>query len=72
MPDFQRRHYVQVAELVREMRHHRRTISHDPMDWVVVTNRLSQVGSSGRPALWDCLQELALSVGFRLTTGDEP
>jgi chromosome partitioning protein len=57
------------AELVREMRHHRRTVSHEPMDWVVVTNRLSQVGSSGRPALWDCLQELALDVGFRLTTG---
>jgi chromosome partitioning protein len=57
------------AELVREMRHHRRTISHEPMDWVVVTNRLSQVGSSGRPALWDCLQELALDVGFRLTAG---
>ena len=56
------------AELVREMRHHRRSISHEPMDWVVVINRLSQVGSSGRPVLWDCLQELALSVGFRLTT----
>lgn len=57
------------AELVREMRRHRRTVDGDPTDWVVVRNRISPLGSSITPALCDCLLELASEVGFRSVTG---
>lgn len=57
------------AELVREMRRHRRTVDGDPTDWVVARNRISPLGSSIAPALSDCLRELASEVGFRPATG---
>jgi chromosome partitioning protein len=53
------------AELVREMRRHRRSVDGDLTDWVVVRNRISPSGSSTKPVLCDSLQELALEVGFR-------
>ena len=57
------------AELVREMRRHRRSVDGDLTDWVVVRNRISPSGSSAKPVLCDSLQELALEVGFRVATG---
>jgi chromosome partitioning protein len=57
------------AELVREMRRHRRSVDGDLTDWVVVRNRISPSGSSTRPVLCDSLQKLALEVGFRVATG---
>jgi len=57
------------AELVREMRRHRRSVDGDLTDWVVVRNRISPSGSSTEPVLCDCLHELALGVGFRVATG---
>jgi chromosome partitioning protein len=57
------------AELVREMRRHRRSVDGELPDWVVVRNRISPSGSSTEPVLRDCLQELALGVGFRVATG---
>jgi chromosome partitioning protein len=57
------------AELVREMRRHRRSVNGDFPDWVVVRNRNSSPGSSMTSVLGDCLQQLALAVGFRLATG---
>ena len=57
------------AELVREMRRHRRSVDGDPADWVVVRNRISPSGSSKKSVLCDCLHELALGVGFRVATG---
>jgi chromosome partitioning protein len=57
------------AELVREMRRHRRSVDGDLTDWVVVRNRISQQGSSIAPVLCDSLQQLALGVGFRAATG---
>ncbi len=57
------------AELVREMRRHRRSVDGDLTDWVVVRNRISPSGSSTRPVLCDSLQELAREVGFRVATG---
>jgi chromosome partitioning protein len=41
------------AELVREMRRHRRSVDGDLTDWVVVRNRISP-GSSTKPVLCDC------------------
>jgi chromosome partitioning protein len=57
------------ADLVREMRRHRRSVGGDLSDWVVVRNRISPSGSSPKPVLSDRLQELALEVGFRVATG---
>ena len=57
------------ADLVREMRRHRRSLDGDPTDWLVVRNRISSLGSSIAPALCDCLRELASEVGFRSATG---
>jgi chromosome partitioning protein len=37
------------AELVREMRRHRRLVDGDLTDWVVVRNRISPSGSSAKP-----------------------
>src|SRR5258705_6622643 len=57
------------AELVREMRRHRRSVDGDLTDWVVVRNRISPSGSSTKPVLCDSLQELAREMGFRDATG---
>src|SRR6266478_4577461 len=57
------------AELVREMRRHRRSFDGHFTDWVVVRNRISSSGSSTRPVICDSLQKLALEVGFRVATG---
>jgi chromosome partitioning protein len=57
------------AELVREMRRHRRSVDGDLTDWVVVRNRISPSGSSTKPVLSDSLQKLALEMGFRVATG---
>jgi chromosome partitioning protein len=56
------------AELVREMRRHRRSIDGALSDWVVVCNRLSP-DSAMSPVFSNSLQELALALGFRLTAG---
>src|SRR3984893_4873220 len=57
------------AELVREMRRHRRSVDGDLTDWVVVRNRISSFGSSIGPVLCESLHELALGLGFRVATG---
>jgi chromosome partitioning protein len=56
------------AELVREMRRHRRSIDGALSDWVVVCNRISP-DSAMSPVFSNSLQELALALGFRLATG---
>ena len=57
------------AELVREMRRHRRSVDGDLTDHVVVRNRISPHPSAMEPVISDCLQQLALAVGFRVATG---
>ncbi|SHK14410.1 chromosome partitioning protein [Bradyrhizobium lablabi] len=57
------------AELVREMRRHRRSVDGDPTDWVVVRNRVSPFGSPIEAVFCNGLQELALALGFRAATG---
>jgi chromosome partitioning protein len=57
------------AELVSEMRQHRRSADRQFTDWVVVCNRIFRLGSSVQPVLSDSLQELALALGFRVTAG---
>jgi chromosome partitioning protein len=57
------------AELVREMRRHRRSIDGALSDWIVVCNRLSRPDSAISPVFSNSLQDLALALGFRIATG---
>jgi chromosome partitioning protein len=57
------------GELVRETRSHRRPVDGAFIDWVIARNRLSPQGSSAAKALGDCLQDLALTAGFRVVAG---
>ena len=57
------------GELVREMRHHRRPIDGALIDWVVVRNRVSSFGTYIKPIICECLDELALRLGFRVALG---
>src|SRR5437870_8070748 len=57
------------GELVRETRRHRRPVDGAMIDWVVVRNRTSPLGSPTATALCNCLQDLALRAGFRVATG---
>jgi len=52
------------AELVREMRRHRRSVDGELPDWVVVRNRISPSGSSKELVLCDCLHEPIAKVRY--------
>jgi chromosome partitioning protein len=61
------------AELVREMRRHRRSVDGDPTDWVVVRNRISPSGSPKESVLCDCLNGLtALDALCDVVPGVDP
>ncbi len=57
------------AEMVRDARRHRRTVDGTRMDWVVVRNRLSMLGSRNKRLVGEGLQELAARLGFRCVDG---
>lgn len=57
------------AELVRDARRQRRVVDGRMMDWAVVRNRLSTIGSRNRKLVGDGLNELAGRLGFRLLDG---
>jgi chromosome partitioning protein len=57
------------AEMVRDARRQRRTIDGTRMDWVVVRNRLSMLGSRNKRLVGEGLQELAARLGFRCVDG---
>jgi chromosome partitioning protein len=57
------------AEMVREARRQRRLVDGGLTDWVVVRNRLSLLGSRNKRLIGAGLNELGLSMGFRLTDG---
>jgi chromosome partitioning protein len=59
----------QYSEMVREARRQRRMIDGRLMDWIVVRNRLSMLGSRNNRLVGEGLQELALRLGFRATEG---
>jgi chromosome partitioning protein len=54
------------GELVREARRHRRSLDGVYADWVVVRNRVALQESIANPMLREGLNELALSLGFRM------
>jgi chromosome partitioning protein len=57
------------AAMVRDARRHRRTIDGTYMDWLVVRNRLSLLGSRNKRLVGEGLSELANRLGFRCIDG---
>jgi chromosome partitioning protein len=57
------------SDMVREARRQRRIVDHAAIDWIVVRNRLSMLGSRNKRLVGEGLQELALRLGFRAVDG---
>jgi chromosome partitioning protein len=59
----------QYSHMVREARVQRRMVDGSRMDWVVITNRLSILGSRNRERISTAVRELAARIGFRTAEG---
>jgi chromosome partitioning protein len=59
-------HYT---EMVREARRQRRLVDGRQVDWVVVRNRLTTLGSRNKQLVGDGLRQLAEQLGFRFSDG---
>jgi chromosome partitioning protein len=57
------------AEMVRAARRHRRVVDSVQMDWIVVRNRLSMLGSRNKRLVGQGLEQLATRLGFRFAEG---
>ena len=57
------------SDMVREARRQRRVVDHATIDWIVVRNRLSLLGSRNKRLVGEGLQELSLRLGFRAVDG---
>jgi chromosome partitioning protein len=57
------------AQMVRDARRRRREIDFVRMDWVVVRNRMSQVGARQDGLVGQGLEQLAARLGFRCVEG---
>jgi len=57
------------ASMVRDARRQRRTVDNGLLDWVVVRNRLSPLGSRNQRNMIACLYELSMQLGFRIADG---
>jgi chromosome partitioning protein len=57
------------AEMVRESRRQRRIVDGKLIDWVVIRNRLSTLGSRNKLLVGEGLEALARRLGFRYITG---
>ena len=57
------------AAMVRDARRQRRTIDSARMDWIVVRNRLSALGSRNKRLVAEGLRELSTRLGFRCAEG---
>jgi chromosome partitioning protein len=57
------------SDMVREARRQRRVVDHATIDWIVVRNRLSMLGSRNKRLVGEGLQELSLRLGFRAADG---
>ena len=52
------------SDMVRDARRQRRVVDHATIDWIVVRNRLSMLGSRNKRLVGEGLQELSLRLGF--------
>jgi chromosome partitioning protein len=57
------------SDMVREARRQRRVVDHAAIDWVVVRNRLSTLGSRNKRLVGEGLHELSVNLGFRAADG---
>jgi chromosome partitioning protein len=57
------------AGMVRDARRQRRVIDGSRMDWIVVRNRLSMLGSRNKRLVGEGLSELSARLGFRCAEG---
>jgi chromosome partitioning protein len=57
------------AEMVREARRQRRLVDGRLTDWIVVRNRLSQLGSRNKRLVGEGISELSKRMGFRCVDG---
>jgi len=57
------------ASMVRDARRQRRTVDNGLLDWIVVRNRLSSLGSRNQRNMIACLYELSMQLGFRIADG---
>jgi len=57
------------AHMVRDARLQRRLVDQSRMDWVVMRNRLSMIGTRNRERIAKALSELAMRIGFRSAEG---
>jgi chromosome partitioning protein len=57
------------AELVKEARRQRRLVDNGNTDWIVVRNRLSALDSRNKRNIRNGLNELAITLGFRVANG---
>jgi chromosome partitioning protein len=57
------------AEMVRDSRRKRRQLDGATLDWIVVRNRLSTVGSRNTQLVATGLRQLSLQLGFRAIDG---
>jgi chromosome partitioning protein len=57
------------AEMVREARRQRRIVDGKLIDWVVIRNRLSMLGSRNKMLVGEGLEALARRLGFRFIAG---
>ena len=58
-----------LPNMVRDARRQRRVVDHATIDWIVVRNRLSMLGSRNKRLVGEGLQELSLRLGFRAVDG---
>ncbi len=59
----------QYATSVRDARRERRDADNSILDWVVVRNRVSPIGSRNEQKVDGCLRKLAAKLGFRIADG---
>ena len=57
------------SDMVRDARRQRRVVDYATIDWIVVRNRLSMLGSRNKRLVGEGLQELSLRLGFRAVDG---
>jgi chromosome partitioning protein len=57
------------SDMVREARRQRRMVDRATIDWVVVRNRLSMLGSRNKRLVGEGLHDLSLRLGFRAIDG---
>jgi chromosome partitioning protein len=57
------------SEMVRDARRQRRLVDNVQMDWIVVRNRLSMLGSRNKRLVGEGLGQLSTRLGFRFADG---